>query len=133
METLVIENDIKVVYVTATSFPEGIQEAHERLHEVIPYSNERRYFGLSRPEMGVIVYKAAAEQFEKEKDSNCEALIIEKGKYRSITVMNYKNAPQKISEAFDELISYSDIDPNGYCVEWYQGEEDVKCMVRLKG
>lgn len=132
MEMIVIELDIKVLYVTAASFPEGIQGAHERLHEIIPYSKERRYFGLSRPENGVIVYRAAAEQFEQEQDFNCEALIIKKGKYRSITVANYKNDPQKITKAFNELISYPDIDPNGYCVEWYQGDEDLKCMVRLK-
>ncbi|MEQ2526732.1 transcriptional regulator [Robertmurraya yapensis] len=132
METVVIEQDIKVLYVTAVSFPEGIEAAHERLHEIIPYSKERRYFGLSRPENGLIVYRAAAEQFEQEKDINCESLIIKKGKYRTITVPNYKNDLQKITKVFDELISYSDIDPNGYCVEWYVGNEDMKCMVRLK-
>ncbi len=82
--------------------------------------------------MGEIVYRAAAEQLENERELNWKSLIIKKGIYSSITVMNYKNAPQKISKTFDELISDSDIDPNGYCVEWYVGEEDVKCMVRLK-
>jgi len=133
METIIIEKDIRVFYITAKSFPDGIQDAHERLHAIIPFSKERRYFGISRPELGVIVYKAAAEELEKDKEQNfnCESFIIEHGKYRSITIMNYKKDPQKISEAFEELISYSDIDPNGYCVEWYHGDEDLKCMVRL--
>lgn len=133
METILIEKDIKVIYITAKSFPEGIQEAHDRLHAMIPFSKERRYFGLSRPEMGVIVYKAAAEELKKDKEENfnCESFIIEKGTYRSITILNYKNDPLRISKAFEELISYSDIDPNGYCVEWYQGDEDLHCMVRI--
>jgi len=134
MEITIIEKDIKVFYITAASFPEGIQDAHERLHAIIPFSKERRYFGISRPEMGVIVYKAAAEELERDKVKNihCESSIIEKGKYRAITILNYQNDAEGITKAFEELISYSDIDPNGYCIEWYQGDKDVKCMVRLE-
>ena len=29
------------------------------------------------------------------------------------------------------LISQPDIDPNGYCLEWYLNDMDVRCMVRL--
>ncbi|WP_251551965.1 transcriptional regulator [Neobacillus muris] len=132
METILIEKDIKVLCITAKSFPDGIQDAHERLHEILPFSKERRYFGISRPERGVIVYKAAAEELGNDKGENlhCESFIIEKGKYRSITLFNHNHDPQKISKAFEELISYSDIDPNGYCIEWYHGD-DLKCMVRL--
>jgi hypothetical protein len=25
-----------------------------------------------------------------------------------------------------------DLDPEGYCVEWYFNDRDVKCMIRLK-
>lgn len=134
METIIIEEDIKVFYVTAKSFPDDILNAHKKLHTMIPFLKERRYFGLSRPEKGVIVYRAAAEQLEEEKEENfnCESFIIEKGKYRCITILNFKNNPQSIGKAFEELISFSDIDPNGYCIEWYYNEEDVKCMVRLK-
>jgi hypothetical protein len=37
VEAYQIENDIKIFYVTAKSFPEGIQEAHDRLHAMIPF------------------------------------------------------------------------------------------------
>jgi hypothetical protein len=133
METFYIEKDIKVYCVTAKSFPDGILDAHKKLHAMIP-SKERRYFGISRPENGGIVYKAAAEALEKDKEEkfNCESFVIEKGTYRCLTIMNYMKDPQSIGKAFGELISYSDIDPNGYCIEWYQNDEDVKCMVRLK-
>ena len=46
----------------AKSFPEGILEAHQTLHALVPYSQNRKYFGISRPENGNIVYKAAAEE-----------------------------------------------------------------------
>ena len=134
METVIIEKDIQIVCLTAKSFPEGIQDAHQQLHAIIPFSKERRYFGLSRPENGIIVYKAAAEVLENDKEAsfNCESMVIEKGNYRCMTILEYKKDLQRISKAFEELLSYNDFDPNGYCIEWYHSDEDLKCMVRLK-
>ena len=133
METIVIEKDINVYCLTAKSFPEGILAAHQQLHALLP-SKGRRYFGLSRPENGGIVYKAAAEAVEMDKEENidCESFVIKNGHYKCITVLNYMEDHQGIGKAFSELIAEPDIDPNGYCVEYYFNEKDVKCMVRLK-
>lgn len=133
MEMFFIEKEINVYCITAKSFPNEVLEAHQKLHKMIPFSEERRYFGLSRPENGKIVYKAAAEKLEKdaEEKNECESFIIKSGNYRTITILNFKNDSQGIGTAFEKLISYSDIDPNGYCIEWYFNDQDVKCMVRL--
>ena len=136
MEKYTLEKDVKVFCVTAKSFPEGIMEAHQKLHSLVPFSDERRYFGISRPEQeedGKIVYKAAAEELEPgEKEKyNCEPFIIKRGQYISQTVKDYMKAPQNIGLTFQELTSSPDIDPNGYCVEWYLDQNDVRCMVRL--
>lgn len=133
METIVVEKDINVHCVAAESFPEGILAAHQKLHALLPLK-ERRYFGLSRPENGTIVYKAAAEavEMDKGKSIDCELYFIKNGRYRCITVLNYMEDLQGIGKAFEKLISDPDIDPNGYCIEFYYNEKDVKCMVRLK-
>ena len=60
MVTTTIARHIGVLCITATSFPSGIMDAHQKQHELIPYTTERKYFGISRPENGGIVYKAAA-------------------------------------------------------------------------
>lgn len=133
IETINMDEDIKVLCVTATSFPDGILEAHQKLHAQIPFSKNRRYFGISRPEKAVLVYKAAAEDLEKEAEEFIgESFIIEKGKYLSLTILKYLEDLQRIGKAFEELIAYPNIDPSGYCIEWYYNETDVKCMVRLK-
>lgn len=62
METIMLNSDIKVMYITAASFPEGIIDAHQALHARVPFSASRKYFGISRPEKEHIVYKAAAEE-----------------------------------------------------------------------
>ena len=63
MEIFTLDNDIKVFCETAISFPEGIMKAHKELQSIVPFSEERRYFGISRPnEKGVVIYKAATEE-----------------------------------------------------------------------
>jgi len=133
METITIDNDIKVFYITAKSFPEGIMDAHEKLHGLVAFSKERKHFGISRPENGVIIYKAAAEEInagEAEK-FNLETLVLKKGKYISLMINDYMKDIQSIDRAFKELLSYPGLDPQGYCVEWYLNGKDVRCMIRL--
>lgn len=135
METIKLDKDIKVFYVTATSFPGGIPDATKKLHQLFPFSKERKIFGLSRPENGgEIVYRAAAEELsngEAEK-FGCDTLLIKKGKYISLTVDDFRKDITSIDKAFKQLLHVPNIDPKGYCVEWYSGEkESVKCMVRL--
>ncbi len=133
METITFNDDIKVFYVTASSFPHGIMEAHEKLHSLVSFSTARKYFGISRPENGDIVYKAAAEEIyqgEAEK-LNCDTLLLKKGNYISLTINDYVKDLQSIDRSFKKLLSQRGLDPNGYCVEWYFNDKDVKCMIRL--
>lgn len=134
METTILDKDIKVFYVQANTFPEGVLPAHEKLHAMVPYTKGREYFGLSRPENGgEIVYKAATEEaFHGEAEQyKCDTLIIKKGKYKSTIVRNYTDDVESIKKAFDKLLHQPGLDPKGYCVEWYLNEKDVKCMIRL--
>lgn len=135
METLRIDKDIKVFFVTAKPYPAGILEAHNKLHNLVPFSADRNYFGISRPEEnGPIVYRAATEERspgEAEK-YKCGTLILKKGKYISLTVHDFRKNPQGIEQAFQKLLSNPDLDPQGYCVEWYENDKEaVKCMIRL--
>jgi len=52
MEDYNIREDIKVMYVKATSFPEGVEMAHQELHKLLTLDDQRRFFGISRPEGG---------------------------------------------------------------------------------
>lgn len=134
METISIDNDIHVFYVPATSFPDGILAAHQQLHSLVPFSTSRRYFGISRPEDGEIRYKAAAEELEhgEAEKFNCQTLVLKKGNYTSETVYDYARDEQLIAKAFERLLEHRDLDPLGYCVEWYISAKDVRCMIRLK-
>ncbi|MFL5743415.1 MAG: hypothetical protein ACJ751_02030 [Niastella sp.] len=129
-----IEKDIKIFYVTAKSFPDGIQDAHDRLHTMVPFSKERKYFGISRPENGKIIYRVGTEEtFAGESEKyQCDTLIIKSGNYVSTVVEDFRKDKTSISKAFEELLKQPNLDPEGYCVEWYANDkEEVKCMIRL--
>lgn len=136
METFSLNRDIEVFYVTAASFPEGILDAHAQLHKLVPFAIDRNYFGISRPEdNGDIIYRAAAEEKtrgEAEK-YHCDTLILKKGQYIYKMVTDFRNDPESIARAFQELLTSPGLDPQGYCVEWYANDkEEVRCMIRLK-
>ncbi len=135
MEKINLEQDIKVFYITATSFPQGIGEATQKLHSLFPFSKERKIFGLSRPENneGIIYRAAAQEMFEGEAEKlNCETLTIPKGKYIAILVNDFRTDVMSIDRAFQQLLKQPNLDPQGYCVEQYATDKEaVTCMIRL--
>jgi hypothetical protein len=135
METIQIDNDIDVFYVTASSFPEGIMGALEKIHALAPPMAGRRFFGVSRPEgEGEIVYRAAAEQLREgeARELGCDSLTLFKGRYITQVIEDYPADLAAIGRAFDKLLSQPGLDPKGYCVEWYLNDKDVRCMVRLE-
>jgi hypothetical protein len=134
METYVIDQDIPVFYVPAATFPEGIKSAHEQLHTLFPPAAERNFYGISRPENGVIAYKAAAEELHpgEAEELGCERMHVKKGNYISILVNDFHRDLQGIDRAFKMLLEQPGLDPKGYCVEWYVTQTNVRCMIRLQ-
>lgn len=134
METLVFDDDITVMYVAATIFPAGVMDAFKTLHNLVPMGGSRKFFGLSRPEDGGgIQYKAAAEvqQPGEAEKLGLETLLLSKGEYISVTITDFMKDIQAIGATFQQLIQRPGIDQQGYCVEWYFNDKDVRCMVRL--
>lgn len=135
MEQIVLEEDINVYYITASSFPESIQAAHESLHAIIPYAAERKYFGISFPDRnGMIQYKAGATAIDRTESKGWDlpAYIIKKGNYACCTIKNYHQHLSVIAETFQKLLNIPELDPQGACIEWYINNQDLKCMIRLK-
>ncbi len=134
MEKYELIKDINVVYVPATSFPEGIKAAFEKLESLIPPEGNRTVFGLSWPdEDGKIMYKAAIEEKwpGEGKTYGINSFVINKGIYISQLIKNYVTDLSQIGDTFHQLLQHPGIDPRGYCLEWYKGYEDVLCLVKL--
>ncbi|MGH2576108.1 MAG: transcriptional regulator [Ignavibacteria bacterium] len=134
MEIRNINNDIKVFYVKAESFPNGIKAAHEKLHSLLPSAEGRRFFGISyQGSNGNIIYKAAAEELQKGESEKygCETFIIKKGEYISETLNDWQKDKGQVDRTFKKLLADPRLDENGYCLEMYPNEKDMMCMVKL--
>jgi hypothetical protein len=125
--------DLKVFYVQAKSFPDGISESLEKIHQIAPTQADRKFFGLSRPENGNIVYLAAAEEMVpgESEELHCDSLILKKGAYICESLKDYSRDLSNIGKTFSELLKQPGLDPEGYCVEWYISDKEMNCMVRL--
>lgn len=133
MEKYNLDKDLKIFYVTATSFPEGITAAYDQLSKLVPLNKDRILYGVSRPENGSIVYRAGVEElYEGEAEKyGCESLILKKGTYISSILKDYMKAPELIGCEFRTLLETPGLDPLGYCVEVYLSNVEVRCMVRM--
>jgi len=134
MDSFIIAEDIKVICVTANHFPEDAERAHIQLHGLLPEKERRRFFGISWPnEQGQIIYKAAADEIEQGEAQKygLETFTIKKGAYNSFFIKNFMENIDSIKDAFHVLLQQDDVDPKGYCLEWYIGDNDVRCMVPL--
>lgn len=133
METTTFENDKLVMYIEAASFPNGVGAAHEKLHGIVPFSVQRGYYGISWMEQGNVRYLAAAEELsegEAEKYA-LEKFMIKKGDYICENVHDFMKRIPAIGECFQRMLTDPRIDPQGYCLESYEGD-DVRCLVKLK-
>ncbi len=136
MEPYVIEKEIHVMCITAESFPDKVGKAHKQLHELVQEKPNRTFFGISRPENGTkIIYKAATEELEtgEAEKKGLEPFTIKKGEYISIFIPRFCDDPQSVAKAFQKLLSYPEIDHEaGYCLEIYENDIDVRCLIPLK-
>jgi hypothetical protein len=79
------------------------------------------------------MYKAAEwEKYsEEDKKHELDTFTIRKGTYISELINGYKKDLPKIGIVFQQLLHHPELDTNSYCLEWYTGNEDVFCMIRL--
>lgn len=134
MEEFTLNEEIKVMCVAAESFPDGIAAAHQKLDTIAPVASDRRHFGLSWGSGDGTVYKAAAEEKEagEAERLGLETFTIRSGKYAGEIVENFMQNIPKVAETFKKLLAHPELDPNGYCLEWYLSYRDMKCMVKLR-
>ena len=133
MEEINIMADIKVFGQPVKTFPKGIDEAFDKLIQMLPGGFNRSFYGISfMDKEGKMVYIAAAiEQLKGEaKKYNCEKYTIEKGTYLSEKITMWRDKTASINTIFHQLMQNSNADKTKPAVEWYKSEEEMFCMVK---
>jgi hypothetical protein len=133
MDITKVDADITAYCMKASSFPEGIQQAHQSLHALIPFDTNRKYFGISYPVDGQINYWAAATELTDGEMSRhgLETFVIKKGNYLFADIKDYMQNFKQIGCTFRDILADNRIDPKGACIEWYMDNVTCRCMVRM--
>jgi len=135
METYSIDKEISVFFVQAATFPEDIGGAWQKLHSLLPAGRTGPLYGISNPgpNRNIIYRAAAAESFPGEgSQKGCETFLIKKGPYISEFLPDWKKDETVIGKTFQKLLHQPGIHPQGYCLEIYENENDVRCLVLLE-
>lgn len=134
MEVFRLTKDINVIYIEAESFPGGVKNAFTKLYSQVAGTQQRRIFGLSKLQHGIIIYKAAAsENFEGEGASlQLPTFLIRKGVYLTETLMDWQQNEMMIGSIFNRLVADKRLDGSAHCIEWYKSERELWCMVLMQ-
>lgn len=132
MKTYVLENDLNVFGLQVKTFPQGIKEAFDSLIEKVPEGLNRSYYGISYMAEGKIIYIAAAEEKNRHEAEkyNCERYKIDKGKYFTETIENWRTKTACIKDVFHDMMQHENIDSTQPCIEWYKNDDVMECMVK---
>jgi predicted transcriptional regulator YdeE len=134
MDTQIVDKDIKVLAIEVKAFPQGIQEAFDKLNDLVGGDQwSRNVFGISHGSRdGVVYYAAISQNFDGEAEElNCEELVVPAGIYAVKRINNWREQLQNIGNAFCELMQEPDFDQVTPCIEWYQNPDQMLCMVKL--
>src|SRR6476661_6153479 len=123
--------DIVVIGTEVTTFPGGIKEAFEILMNTL--GSDRAYYGISWMDDSdhVKYYAMAREAFPGEgKLHHFECHTIEKGKYQTEALHGWSDKTDSIKDIFHHLMGNDRPNKERPCIEWYQSNEDMICMIR---
>ena len=135
MEKYEQKEDVSLICLRATSFPEGIMDAFNKLQDLLPNCSERTWYGISKPnEQGEIIYKAAVTELSdlEAQDTGFESFTVTKGVYLTEEIKNWRENMQMIGETFNKLLQDPQLDMTSSCIERYTAEDAILCMVKLK-
>jgi len=132
MDSFTFQEDTPVFCVTALNGRQGAADAMATLKSLLPHDSRRHAYGLYWPGKDGGTYKAAMSKLEGDPAiESGEVFTIKNGPYNSFYITDYRSQPGAVDRAFEILRGQHEVDPEGYCLEWYVNEHDVKCLVPL--
>jgi len=131
MELYKLTEDVRVIGMRVSNFPDGIEETFGVIMKTL--GRERDFYGISWMDENenVEFYAMAKEAFPGEgKNYGYELLVLEKGDYETEAVHNWKAKIDSIKDVLHELMGNSKPDKTHPCIEWYQSDEKMVCMIK---
>lgn len=123
--------EVSLIGIHVTTFPNGIKEAFDDLMKV--FGNSQPYYGVSWMDTNnnVQYYAMTKERIPKDgKQYTYEHLILPKGYYETETVQDWLSKTHCIKDIFQSLMKNDTPSKNRPCIEWYQSDKEMVCMIK---
>ena len=131
--SLIKMDELNLMYVQASSFPEGVQEAWRQLESRLPTIKRRKFFGTSRLVGEKIEYRACVVPSDESEPSRLglETFTIPRGNYASKKLVDWTNQTNLIKTICEELSSKYAVDSSRPHIEFYRGQKELVLMVPI--
>src|SRR3990172_10342600 len=131
--SLIKMDELNLMYVQASSFPEGVQEAWRQLEGRLPAVKERKFFGTSRLVGERIEYRACVVPSDESEPSRLglDTFTIPAGNYASKNLVDWTEQTHLIKTIFEELSSKYTVDSSRPHIEFYRSQKKLILMVPI--
>jgi predicted transcriptional regulator YdeE len=130
--SIVKMDELDLMYIQATSFPEGVEEAWRKLESRLPTIKRRKFFGTSRLVGEKIEYRACVVPSDESEPSRLglDTFTIPAGNYASKNLVDWTKQTQ-IKTIFEELSSKYTVDSSRPHIEIYRSQKELVLMVPI--
>jgi hypothetical protein len=131
--TIVDLPDLRLMVVRADEFPSGIKTAWDRLESNLSSLKGRKFYGVSRCEGSQMAYFAGVEPTSNEEVTalGLPTMTIKGGKYARAKLSDWSDHTDKIGQIFSELMRDFPMAPDGWALEYYRSQSEVRLLVPL--
>lgn len=132
MDKQILTSDIRVMGVIVESFPVGIEEAFQKLEDLLPDGKTRVFYGIADCSNNQFTYKAAALQTSDEEyiKYGLQQFVIQKGEYLAEPLMDWFTKTERIKDVFAGLCKNEYADCSQPMIEVYRNRNEMLCMVK---
>ena len=126
-------DELKLMYVEAETFPEGIKDSWDKLEKALGTTKGRKFYGISKCIGSKIIYRACVIPIDDNEPDQLglETLTIPSSRYASKKLLNWSSQIQMFGTIFDELFSKHSTNGELYALEDYKSPDEVILMVPL--
>jgi len=121
------------MYVQALSFPDGIQDAWDKLERPLLTLNRRKFYGISRIIDGTIEYRTYViplDDFEPLR-LGFNTFTIPSGWYATKKLIDWPKYKHTIKIIFEELSCKYSLDNTRPHIEFYRSQKEVVLMIPI--
>ena len=134
MKTRILEEPIELLCIRAKTFPEGIMEAFQEIKNRFGDQAGKECFGFTMQGESGLIYWAAIRRsaVTLSEQEGLELLTIEPGTYATQSIDHWQSKIELIGQTFEKLFSNEEVDPKSPGIEWYQNENELVCMAKMR-